>query len=170
MEAKEEKKANPQLIARLEDAIGHDNVKASKMERLLYSHDLAPLPNVTQIGFLNVPDVVVRPRSTEDVSKIVKIAADRGRADHPARLLLLGTRRFHAMLRRHSHRLRRGHEQDLRDRPPSTSPSPPDRAPPGRQCMMHAWRRACCSAPTRPPSRPRPWVAGSPPAASAWAA
>ncbi|OPY31749.1 MAG: glycolate oxidase subunit GlcD [Methanomassiliicoccales archaeon PtaU1.Bin124] len=78
MEAKEEKKASSQLIARLEDAIGHENVKTSKMERLLYSHDLAPLPNVTQVGFMNVPDVVVRPRSTEDVSKIVKIASEEG--------------------------------------------------------------------------------------------
>jgi glycolate oxidase len=68
MEAKEDKKASSQLIARLEDAIGHENVKTSKMERLLYSHDLAPLPNVTQIGFMNVPDVVVRPRNAEDVS------------------------------------------------------------------------------------------------------
>jgi glycolate oxidase len=46
------------------------------MERLLYSHDLAPLPNLTQIAFKNIPDIVVRPRSTQDVAAVVKIAAE----------------------------------------------------------------------------------------------
>jgi glycolate oxidase len=64
------------VVARLEDAIGHDNVKTSKMERLMYSHDLAPLPKETQIAFKNVPDIVVRPRNTADVAAVVKIAAD----------------------------------------------------------------------------------------------
>ncbi|MCE5261250.1 MAG: FAD-binding oxidoreductase, partial [Euryarchaeota archaeon] len=65
-----------QVVAKLQDAIGRENVKTSKMERLLYSHDLAPLPNLAQIAFKNIPDVVVRPHTTEDVVKIVKIAAE----------------------------------------------------------------------------------------------
>ena len=65
-------------VAKLEDAIGKSNVKTSKMERLLYSHDLAPLPNLAQLGFKNVPDIVVRPSSTEDLQKIVKIAHEEG--------------------------------------------------------------------------------------------
>jgi glycolate oxidase len=65
-------------VKKLEAAIGKENVKTSKMERLLYSHDLAPLPNVAQLGFMNVPDIVVRPRSTADVQKIVKIANEEG--------------------------------------------------------------------------------------------
>jgi glycolate oxidase len=76
MEANEDKQAGTQLVARLKDAIGHENVKTSKMERLLYSHDLAPLPKETQIAFKNVPDVVVRPRTVEDCVKIVRIAAE----------------------------------------------------------------------------------------------
>lgn len=66
------------LARKLEAAIGKENVKTSKMERLLYSHDIAPLPKETQIAFKNVPDVVVRPRSTADVQKIVKIANAEG--------------------------------------------------------------------------------------------
>ncbi|HVO77758.1 MAG TPA: FAD-binding oxidoreductase, partial [Methanomassiliicoccales archaeon] len=66
------------LVAKLEAAVGKENVKTSKMERLLYSHDLAPLPKETQIAFKNVPDVVVRPRSTLDVQKVVKIANEEG--------------------------------------------------------------------------------------------
>ncbi|MBN1110160.1 MAG: FAD-binding oxidoreductase [Methanomassiliicoccales archaeon] len=78
MEAAEEKmsRAMAEVVAKLQDAIGLENVKTSKMERLLYSHDLAPLPNIAQIAFKNLPDVVVRPRSTEDVAKIVRIAAE----------------------------------------------------------------------------------------------
>ncbi|MEI6797287.1 MAG: FAD-binding oxidoreductase [Methanomassiliicoccales archaeon] len=77
MDAKDESMgALAPVVARLEDAIGHDNVKTSKMERLLYSHDLAPLPKEAQIAFKNVPDIVVRPRTTEDVARVVKIAAE----------------------------------------------------------------------------------------------
>lgn len=63
-------------VKKLEATIGKENVKTSKFERLLYSHDLAPLPKEAQLAFKNIPDVVVRPRSTEDVQNIVKIAAE----------------------------------------------------------------------------------------------
>jgi glycolate oxidase len=66
------------VVKKLESAIGKENVKTSKFERLLYSHDLAPLPKETQLAFKNVPDIVVKPCSTEDVQKIVKIAAESG--------------------------------------------------------------------------------------------
>lgn len=66
------------VVKKLEAAIGKENVKISKFERLLYSHDLAPLPKETQLAFKNVPDIVVKPCSTQDVQKIVKIAADSG--------------------------------------------------------------------------------------------
>ncbi|HXZ24466.1 MAG TPA: FAD-binding oxidoreductase, partial [Methanomassiliicoccales archaeon] len=66
------------LVGKLEAAVGKANVKTSKMERLLYSHDLAPLPKETQIAFKNVPDVVVRPTSTEQVAKVVRIANEEG--------------------------------------------------------------------------------------------
>jgi len=69
-------KAMAPVVSKLQDAIGRENVKTSKMERLLYSHDLAPLPSLAQIAFKNLPDVVVRPHTTEDVVKIVKIAAE----------------------------------------------------------------------------------------------
>ncbi len=79
MEAAEHIPKNLQAaVAKLEDAIGKANVKTSKMERLIYSHDLAPLPNMAQLGFKNVPDIVVRPSSTEDLQNIVKIAAEEG--------------------------------------------------------------------------------------------
>jgi glycolate oxidase len=72
-----EKSQGP-YVKKLETAIGAENVKTSKMERLLYSHDMAPLPKEAQLAFNVIPDVVVRPRSAEDVSKVVKIANQEG--------------------------------------------------------------------------------------------
>ncbi len=65
-------------LKRLKKAIGEDNIKVSKFERVLYSHDLAPLPKEVQLAFKNVPDIVVRPQSTEDIKKIVEIANEHG--------------------------------------------------------------------------------------------
>ncbi|NLI73881.1 MAG: FAD-binding oxidoreductase [Euryarchaeota archaeon] len=66
------------IVTKLEMAIGVENVKTHKGERLLYSHDMAPLPKQAQVAFKLIPDVVVRPTSTEDVAKIVKIAVEEG--------------------------------------------------------------------------------------------
>ncbi len=66
------------IVSKLEAAIGAENVKTSKGERLLYSHDMAPLPKEAQVAFKLIPDIVVRPRSVEDVSKVVKLAAEEG--------------------------------------------------------------------------------------------
>ncbi len=45
-----------------------------KMERRLYSHDLAPLPKEMDLIFKTMPDQVVRPAYTEDVVQIVRKA------------------------------------------------------------------------------------------------
>ncbi len=66
------------IVKKLEAAIGAENVKTSKMERLLYSHDSTGLPKEVDLGFKVVPDIVVRPSSTKEVQEIVKIAAEAG--------------------------------------------------------------------------------------------
>jgi len=45
-----------------------------KMERRLYSHDLAPLPKEMDVIFKTMPDQVVRPAYTQDVVQIVRKA------------------------------------------------------------------------------------------------
>lgn len=45
-----------------------------KMERRLYSHDLAPLPKEMDLIFKTMPDQVVRPAYTEEVVQIVRKA------------------------------------------------------------------------------------------------
>lgn len=87
MKAKGEEKLSravtPEIIADLEDAIGRENVNFSEMDRILYSHDLAPLPKEATIAFKNIPDVVVRPKTVEDLSKVMKIAYKNGIAVTP---------------------------------------------------------------------------------------
>lgn len=54
--------------------VGEDRVSKSRLERLLYSHDLAPLPKEMSLAFKTIPDVVVKPRNATDVSRIMKYA------------------------------------------------------------------------------------------------
>lgn len=77
------REVSQKVIASLEEAIGKENVSTSEMDRILYSHDLAPLPKEAGLGFKNVPDVVVRPSSVKDVAKIVYIAYNSGIAITP---------------------------------------------------------------------------------------
>ncbi len=77
------REVTPEIIQALEGIVGKENVSTSDMDRTLYSHDLAPLPKEAGIAFKNVPDVVVRPRSTEDISKIVALAYKTGVAVVP---------------------------------------------------------------------------------------
>jgi glycolate oxidase len=73
----------PEIIASLEDAIGKENITTSDMDRLMYSHDLAPLPKETSIAFKNIPDVVVRPKTVEGLATVMKIAFKNGVAVTP---------------------------------------------------------------------------------------
>jgi glycolate oxidase len=50
-----------------------------KLERRLYSHDLAPLPKEMDVIFKTMPDSVVRPRYTQDVIQTVKKAISTGK-------------------------------------------------------------------------------------------
>lgn len=77
------REVTPEIISELEAAVGKDNVNIGPEERLLYSHDLAPLPGMAGIAFKNIPDVVVRPTSTKDVAKVMAIAYAHGIAVTP---------------------------------------------------------------------------------------
>lgn len=69
-----EKFVNSEIYRNLADIVGVDRVSESNIDRLLYSHDLAPLPKELSIVFKTVPDIVVKPRNADDVSKIMKFA------------------------------------------------------------------------------------------------
>ncbi|MBA7673248.1 putative FAD-linked oxidoreductase [subsurface metagenome] len=54
--------------------VGVNNVSDSMFERRLYDHDIAPLPSEISMIFKTIPDVVVKPRSNDEVSDIIKYA------------------------------------------------------------------------------------------------
>jgi glycolate oxidase len=58
----------------LEKIVGVKNVSDSMFERRLYDHDIAPLPSEISMIFKTIPDVVVKPRSPDEVSDIIKYA------------------------------------------------------------------------------------------------
>lgn len=57
---------------------GKDRVRIDPFERRMYSHDLASLPKLIELGFKIMPDLVVKPKSSGEISEIVKIAAQEG--------------------------------------------------------------------------------------------
>jgi len=56
------------------DVVGTDRVSTSDLERIAYSHDLAPIPrNITGL-FNNLPDIIVKPQSLEEAAGVMKLA------------------------------------------------------------------------------------------------
>ena len=68
------KNKTPEIYKKLAIIVGEERVSRSRLERLVYSHDLAPLPKEMSLAFKTIPDIVVKPRNATDVSRIVKYA------------------------------------------------------------------------------------------------
>ncbi len=77
------RKVTSDFVSRLEEIVGRDNITTDEMDRMLYSHDLAPLPKESGIAFNNIPDVVVRPSTVGEISEIVRLAYGTGVAITP---------------------------------------------------------------------------------------
>ena len=63
------KKVNQKIISELEKIVGKENVILDREKMLDYSHDEFSLPEIAQI-----PAVVVKPKTTEEVAKIMQLA------------------------------------------------------------------------------------------------
>jgi glycolate oxidase len=63
------------IFNKIKEIVGEEYVTESEFEKLFYSRDVSPIPPDLQKKLGTTPDVVVRPRSTKEVSEIVKIAA-----------------------------------------------------------------------------------------------
>ncbi len=72
------RRVTPEIISALKDIVGSSNVNTEGMERILYSKDMAPLPKISGLAFNNIPDVVVRPSTVEEVSAIMALAYEHG--------------------------------------------------------------------------------------------
>lgn len=62
----------------LKEALGESQVNDRYIERLAHSHDLAPVPRFVARNYNNMPDAVVKPRTTDDLVKLVRLAAEQG--------------------------------------------------------------------------------------------
>ncbi len=69
-----DRELTPEIIQQLKDAIGAKNINENYMDRLIYSHDLAPLPKMAGMAFNNVPDVICRVESVAHIAAVMKIA------------------------------------------------------------------------------------------------
>jgi glycolate oxidase len=69
---KKKGKLDDGLSEALVNLMGEENVALDMFRRLLYSHDLAPLPKFIDIPFEVIPEAVVRPRTAEDVQKLLE--------------------------------------------------------------------------------------------------
>ncbi|MBN1682840.1 FAD-binding oxidoreductase [Candidatus Bathyarchaeota archaeon] len=62
------------LFLDLVNIVGESKVSDKLYERMLYDHDIAPLPPEISLIFNTIPDIVVKPSSVEETSKILKYA------------------------------------------------------------------------------------------------
>ena len=73
----------PAIIEELKAVVGAKNVSCNDMDKILYSHDLAPLPKEAGVAFKNLPDVIVRPETVAQISGVMAIAYKHGIAVTP---------------------------------------------------------------------------------------
>ena len=77
------RQVTPAIIERLKAIVGAVNVSVSGMDKVLYSHDMAPLPKEAGLAFKNIPDVIVRPETVEQISQVMALAYEHGIAVTP---------------------------------------------------------------------------------------
>jgi glycolate oxidase len=66
-------KRNP-VYKKVVKIVGEDRVKIDDFERRMYSHDVASLPKMMELGFKFTPDIVVKPKNAKEISEIIKTA------------------------------------------------------------------------------------------------
>jgi glycolate oxidase len=61
---------------RLRDTLGEERVSRDHLEQHLYGHDFAPLPKQAAIQFRLNPDLVVLPKSTQEVVRVLRLGKE----------------------------------------------------------------------------------------------
>lgn len=72
------RKADEKIIGQIKELVGDKNVTTSGMDKVLYSHDMAPLPKEAGLAFNNQPDVIVKPHNAQQISDIARLAYANG--------------------------------------------------------------------------------------------
>lgn len=63
-------------VKRLQDTLGADRVSQDEMEKLVYGHDFALLPKQAAFQFTLKPDILVLPKSTQEVVRVLRLARE----------------------------------------------------------------------------------------------
>ena len=66
------------INSQLSKIVGEEDVATDAFERMLYSHDVAPLPSLLSSVFETIPDAIARPESSEELSQIMRLASENG--------------------------------------------------------------------------------------------
>ncbi len=66
------------IDSQLSKIVGEENVATDAFERMLYSHDVAPLPSLLSSAFKTMPDAITRPESSEEIAQIMRWASEHG--------------------------------------------------------------------------------------------
>lgn len=69
---------NQAITAQLADIVGESDLSISSFERSLYSHDAAPVPDLLSLFFKTMPDVIVRPESASEATRVLRLASEVG--------------------------------------------------------------------------------------------
>ncbi len=66
-----------ELYEKIKNIVGEERVTESDFEKLFYSSDVSPLSPklIEELG--TIPDIIARPKNAEEVSQIIKIAAQK---------------------------------------------------------------------------------------------
>ncbi len=66
----------PNIYDKLKKIVGEEFITDSDFEKFFYSRDVSPIPPILQERLGTIPDIIIRPKNTLQVSEIVKVAAN----------------------------------------------------------------------------------------------
>lgn len=61
---------------RLRDTLGPERVSVGELEKLVYGHDFSPLPKQAGMQFITKPDLMVLPKTTQEVVRVVRLGEE----------------------------------------------------------------------------------------------
>ncbi len=63
------------INSQLSKIVGEEDIATDAFERMLYSHDIAPLPSLLSSVFKTIPDAIARPESSQELAQIMRLAS-----------------------------------------------------------------------------------------------
>jgi len=64
------------ITKQLSEIVGEQDISTSPLERILNSHDAAPVPSLLTLFFKTMPEAVIRPESADEVARIFRLTSE----------------------------------------------------------------------------------------------